>query len=114
MQSYLRISLIWNCFFFSGSCTACVVALDTADQMLYTANLGDSGLLVIRRGQVVHRSQEQQHYFNTPFQLSVAPTVLEGVVLSDRWVMYLISQTILFISTVYALFLADVSVLNLC
>lgn len=66
-----------------GSCTACVIALDRAEQMLYTANLGDSGLLVIRKGQVVLRTQEQQHYFNTPFQLSVAPSVLQGVVLSD-------------------------------
>jgi protein phosphatase PTC7 len=32
---------------------------------------------------VVHRSQEQQHYFNTPFQLSIAPSTLQGLVLSD-------------------------------
>lgn len=33
---------------------------------------------------MVHRSDEQQHYFNTPFQLSIAPPGAEGVVLSDR------------------------------
>lgn len=66
-----------------GSCTACVVALHCDENMIYTANLGDSGFVVIRRGEVIHRSEEQQHYFNTPFQLSVAPTVLEGMVLSD-------------------------------
>jgi len=66
-----------------GSCTACMITLDRVEQMLYTANLGDSGLLIVRKGEVVHRTEEQQHYFNTPFQLSVAPTVLEGVVLSD-------------------------------
>lgn len=39
---------------------------------------------MVRRGEVVHRSDEQQHYFNTPFQLSIAPPGAEGVVLSDR------------------------------
>jgi protein phosphatase PTC7 len=66
-----------------GSCTACIVALHKEKNTIYTANLGDSGFMVIRDGRVVHRSEEQQHYFNTPFQLSVAPTLLEGVVLSD-------------------------------
>ena len=32
----------------------------------------------------MHRSQEQQHYFNTPFQLSLPPTHLQSEVLSDR------------------------------
>jgi protein phosphatase PTC7 len=40
------------------------------DCKIYTANIGDSGFLVVRRGKVVHRSQEQQHYFNTPFQVN--------------------------------------------
>lgn len=66
-----------------GSCTACIVALHREDHTIYTANLGDSGFLVVRGGKVVHRSEEQQHYFNTPFQLSLAPTVLEGVVIKD-------------------------------
>jgi protein phosphatase PTC7 len=66
-----------------GSCTACLVSLDREDKMLYTANLGDSGFRVVREGTVVHRSEEQQHYFNTPFQLAVAPSGLQGVVLSD-------------------------------
>lgn len=66
-----------------GSCTACVVSLDKDKSELHSANLGDSGFLLVRKGQVVHRSEEQQHYFNTPFQLSVAPNSLQGVVLSD-------------------------------
>jgi len=32
----------------------------------------------------VHRSHEQQHYFNTPFQLSLPPTELQSEVLADR------------------------------
>ncbi|CAJ0923794.1 unnamed protein product [Ranitomeya imitator] len=66
-----------------GSSTACLVVLDRRSHRLHTANLGDSGFLVVRAGEVVHRSDEQQHYFNTPFQLSIAPPEAEGVVLSD-------------------------------
>ena len=73
-----------------GSSTACVVCL-TADGRLRTLNVGDSGFRVLRaeRGaaaaaaaavapsvaapaaalEVVHRSAEQQHYFNCPLQL---------------------------------------------
>lgn len=66
-----------------GSSTACIVILDRQSHRLHTANLGDSGFLVVRGGEVVHRSDEQQHYFNTPFQLSIAPPGAEGSVLSD-------------------------------
>ncbi|GFQ85162.1 protein phosphatase PTC7 homolog [Trichonephila clavata] len=66
-----------------GSSTACVVVLNRTDQMLYTANIGDSGFLIMRNGQIVHRSEEQQHYFNTPFQLSLAPANITGLVHSD-------------------------------
>uniref|UniRef100_A0A3B3B7C1 Protein phosphatase n=1 Tax=Oryzias melastigma TaxID=30732 RepID=A0A3B3B7C1_ORYME len=66
-----------------GSSTACIVVLDRRSHQLHTCNLGDSGFLVVRGGEVVHRSDEQQHYFNTPFQLSIAPPGTEGVVLSD-------------------------------
>ncbi|XP_048411619.1 protein phosphatase PTC7 homolog isoform X2 [Stegostoma tigrinum] len=66
-----------------GSSTACLVVLDRSNHQLHTANLGDSGFLVVRGGEVVHRSDEQQHYFNTPFQLSIAPPEAEGVVLND-------------------------------
>lgn len=67
-----------------GSSTACLMMLSHTDLKLYTANIGDSGFLVVRHGAVVHRSQEQQHYFNTPFQLSLPPTELQSEVLSDR------------------------------
>jgi serine/threonine protein phosphatase PrpC len=61
-----------------GSCTACVVALSTPVEaseldhqrgVLTCVNLGDSGMLVLRKGKVIFRSKEQQHYFNCPFQL---------------------------------------------
>ncbi|KAG7169254.1 phosphatase PTC7-like, partial [Homarus americanus] len=67
-----------------GSSTACVVVLQGDVGQLYSANIGDSGFLVLRNGSVVHRSQEQQHYFNTPFQLSLPPPGTNAQVLSDR------------------------------
>ena len=67
-----------------GSSTACLMMLSHTDLKLYTTNIGDSGFLVVRRGEVVHRSHEQQHYFNTPFQLSLPPTELMSEVLADR------------------------------
>lgn len=36
---------------------------------VYTANLGDSGFLLYRRGNIVLRSEVQTHSFNCPFQL---------------------------------------------
>ncbi|VEN63400.1 unnamed protein product [Callosobruchus maculatus] len=40
--------------------------------------------MVVRRGRIVRRSEEQQHYFNTPFQLSLPPPGARREVLSDR------------------------------
>jgi len=62
------------------------MVLDKKSQMLHSANLGDSGFLVIRRGSVVHQSSEQQHYFNTPYQLAIPPPGQAGAVIQDRWV----------------------------
>ncbi|KAL1140538.1 hypothetical protein AAG570_000468 [Ranatra chinensis] len=66
------------------SSTACVIVLNRETSILSTANIGDSGFVIVRRGVVVHRSEEQQHYFNTPFQLSLPPPGHSGLVLSDR------------------------------
>ncbi|CAG0896491.1 unnamed protein product [Darwinula stevensoni] len=66
-----------------GSSTACVIALDRERGWLYAANIGDSGFRVVRNGAFIHRSQEQQHYFNTPFQLSLPPPGSRANILSD-------------------------------
>lgn len=71
-------------FIFTGSSTACVVILNRENSTLYTANIGDSGFMVVRHGRVIHRSEEQQHYFNTPFQLSLPPPGYQANVLSDQ------------------------------
>eukprot|EP01125_Pyxidicula_operculata_P017389 TRINITY_DN6086_c0_g1_i2.p1 TRINITY_DN6086_c0_g1~~TRINITY_DN6086_c0_g1_i2.p1 ORF type:complete len:251 (-),score=45.42 TRINITY_DN6086_c0_g1_i2:19-771(-) len=51
----------------TGSSTAVVAVV--SEGILNVANLGDSGFMVIRNGQVVLRSKEQQHRFNMPYQL---------------------------------------------
>jgi protein phosphatase PTC7 len=67
-----------------GSSTACIVALHKEKSILHTANLGDSGFVVIRKNTIVHRSQEQQHYFNSPFQLAIHPTIKDQRLIADR------------------------------
>ncbi|XP_017076313.2 protein phosphatase PTC7 homolog fig [Drosophila eugracilis] len=67
-----------------GSSTACLVTMHRRDCTLYTANLGDSGFLVVRNGQVLHRSQEQTHDFNTPYQLTVPPANQRDSFYSDQ------------------------------
>ncbi|KAH9644885.1 hypothetical protein HF086_007973 [Spodoptera exigua] len=64
--------------------TACVMILDRSESVMRAANIGDSGYMVVRGGRVVHRSHEQQHYFNTPYQLSLPPPGHDRNVLSDR------------------------------
>ncbi|XP_059828888.1 protein phosphatase PTC7 homolog isoform X2 [Hypanus sabinus] len=66
-----------------GSSTACLVVLDREKRCLYTANLGDSGFLIVRDGRIIHRSDEQQHYFNTPFQLAIPPPEAQDSILND-------------------------------
>jgi len=55
------------CSSIPGSSTACV--LSVSGNQLEAANLGDSGFLVIRKGQLIYKTREQQHYFNCPFQI---------------------------------------------
>jgi len=50
-----------------GSSTCCIVVLD--GYQLKTANLGDSGFMVVRGSNILFRSKEQQHSFNFPYQL---------------------------------------------
>uniref|UniRef100_A0A7S2VUA2 Protein phosphatase n=1 Tax=Lankesteria abbotti TaxID=340204 RepID=A0A7S2VUA2_9APIC len=63
-----------------GACTALVATLDANGSTLGVANLGDSAMLVLRREltdnrlfTVIRKTQEQQHSFNCPYQLSRVP-----------------------------------------
>lgn len=53
----------------AGSSTACLAVVDGVSGRLTVANLGDSGFAVVRGGQSVLQSAEQQHAFNFPFQI---------------------------------------------
>ena len=50
-----------------GTSTACVALLD--DGQLNSVNVGDSGFIIIREGQMVQSRQITIHSFNFPFQL---------------------------------------------
>ena len=49
-----------------GSSTACVCVFNRESKHLHSANLGDSGFVVIRDNKIVHRSLDKCHYFNCP------------------------------------------------
>lgn len=70
-----------------GSSTACIVLFNRDTEFIHAANLGDSGFVIIRNNKIVHRSQEQQHYFNSPFQLAIHPNMNnndQDSLISDR------------------------------
>lgn len=70
----------------AGSSTACVATLrsdESGKHFLDVANVGDSGLLVVRNRRVLHRVHEKVHGFNAPFQLAVLPKHLQGRAFSD-------------------------------
>ena len=54
-----------------GSCTCVLTSLDKEAPVVYTANLGDSGYLLLRKSGVdlisIFRTKEQTHSFNFPW-----------------------------------------------
>lgn len=65
-----------------GSATI-IVAMLEKNGILKIANVGDCGLRVIRKGQIVFSTCPQEHYFDCPYQLSsevVSQTYLDAVV----------------------------------
>ena len=56
-----------------GSATCVICTLDRHAPVMYTANLGDSGYMLLRKSGLdltqVFRTKEQQHSFNFPFQV---------------------------------------------
>ncbi|KAH9599577.1 PPM-type phosphatase domain [Trypanosoma melophagium] len=53
------------------------------EALLDVANVGDSGVLVVRDRQVLHRVHEKVHGFNAPFQLALLPPRLRGRAFAD-------------------------------
>lgn len=62
-----------------GSSTVCILSFDHASGMLTTANLGDSGYVIVRDGRIMDRSERQTHTFNIPKQLAYAPPTLKHI-----------------------------------
>eukprot|EP00887_Chlorella_sp_A99_P000020 scaffold16.g20.t1 len=50
-----------------GSSTACILCLE--NERLHASNLGDSGFMVVRDGELHFLSPQQQHEFNFPYQI---------------------------------------------
>ena len=64
-----------------GSATACIGVLDKEGSRIGVANLGDSVFLHFRKNEqlpgftCIAKTREQQHSFNTPFQLTRIPSI---------------------------------------
>ncbi|XVF20375.1 hypothetical protein REPUB_Repub11eG0192800 [Reevesia pubescens] len=70
--------------FSKGSATA-IIAMLERNGRLKVANVGDCGLRVIRKGQMIFSTSPQEHYFDCPYQLSselVGQTYLDAVISS--------------------------------
>lgn len=70
-----------------GSSTACIVQIDLESGAFDSSNLGDSGFVVIRDGQVVMQSEAQEHFFDCPYQLASLRFVPETDQATDAAVM---------------------------
>ncbi|RDB21375.1 Protein phosphatase PTC7 fig [Hypsizygus marmoreus] len=57
----------------AGSSTACLITMNASSGVLRSANLGDSGYMIIRSNTILHRQPSQTHYFNCPKQLTKLP-----------------------------------------
>eukprot|EP01065_Artemidia_motanka_P045557 TRINITY_DN6715_c0_g1_i1.p2 TRINITY_DN6715_c0_g1~~TRINITY_DN6715_c0_g1_i1.p2 ORF type:complete len:312 (+),score=19.59 TRINITY_DN6715_c0_g1_i1:245-1180(+) len=81
----------------AGSTTACIVCVrDTVSrasgveshrQMLFSANLGDSGWILLRKGKAVEVANSQRLTTNTPKQLAIIPPTLaaEGYINNEPY-----------------------------
>ncbi|XP_047321351.1 probable protein phosphatase 2C 1 [Impatiens glandulifera] len=67
-----------------GSATV-IVAMLESEGILKIANVGDCGLRIIRKGQIIFSTSPVEHYFDCPYQLSseaVGQTFLDATVCS--------------------------------
>ncbi|WIA37811.1 hypothetical protein OEZ86_014673 [Tetradesmus obliquus] len=67
----------------AGSATACVVQLCPEQKALIAANLGDSGFIVVRNGEIALRSSPKQHFFDCPLQFGAYPEFVDGTDTAD-------------------------------
>jgi protein phosphatase PTC7 len=67
----------------AGSSTVCVASLDKNTSELHVANLGDSGLVVVRDGKVAFSAKETSHGWNFPKQIGVNRGAIHGDSIHD-------------------------------
>jgi|TARA_B110000977_G_scaffold154048_1_gene195728 protein phosphatase PTC7 len=60
-----------------------MVVVECVGTKIVGANLGDSGIRVVRGGAIVFASKAQEHYFNCPFQLGYEPLSADTDVAED-------------------------------
>ncbi|KAI7342589.1 protein serine/threonine phosphatase 2C [Hortaea werneckii] len=70
-------AVIGNPRIVAGGCTASLGVAD-GEGNVETANLGDSGFLILSPGKIAARSEAQTHAFNTPYQLSKIPPRMQA------------------------------------
>ena len=58
-----------------GSATACIICVH--EGQLHASNLGDSGFMVVRDGELAFMSPQQQHEFNFPYQIGSADSMAD-------------------------------------
>jgi protein phosphatase PTC7 len=70
----------------AGSTTSCIASLAKRGDrhFLDIANLGDSGLMVVRNREMLHRVHEKVHNVTSPFQLSILPEHMKSFAYKDR------------------------------
>jgi protein phosphatase PTC7 len=85
-ESYRTLLENKNSNLLVGSSTACILIFHHETSLLHTCNLGDSGFVIVRDNVIIHRSQEQQHYFNSPYQIAILPSSSRDLLLRDNLV----------------------------
>ncbi|KAG5652744.1 hypothetical protein H0H81_003885 [Sphagnurus paluster] len=63
----------------AGSSTACLITMNASSGVLRSANLGDSGFMVIRSNSILYKQRAQTHFFNCPKQLTKLPVSTQNL-----------------------------------
>eukprot|EP00801_Mesodinium_rubrum_P006545 Mrub_06553.p1 GENE.Mrub_06553~~Mrub_06553.p1 ORF type:complete len:314 (+),score=56.17 Mrub_06553:43-984(+) len=66
----------------TGSSTICVGVIpdnESENKKIYTTNIGDSGYMIIRNGDILYKSVEMQYLFNFPVQIGTNAEKIEYV-----------------------------------
>lgn len=66
-----------------GSSTCCILCLE--NERLHASNLGDSGFMVVRSGELMFMSPQQQHEFNFPYQIGSPDSMSDTPQVAQRF-----------------------------